>query len=628
MGGIYNTIINNLRQSYKRRNYFVLRFFGYPTAWIVRRLALRTDVIGITGSVGKTTCKDLCTTMLTEFGNCSGTVRSKNERLAIIKTLLQLRFHHRYFVIEMSGSPPGSLDRAMRIAAPSIGVLTNIGRDHFKAFGGVRNIAKEKQKIVQLLPENGIAVLNIDDDQVKAIGEAWPYKKIWVGSESGATIRLLKVSSDWPNPLTLTVEFNNQTYTVRTQLHGKHLALSVLCALGVAVALKLPLEKAIVGIAQTVPPEGRMQIVEGEDGVTFIRDDWKAPEWTLQAPLDFLKEATATRKVAIIGSLSDFSTDNSSKYKQVAKKVRELADLTIFVGPNAPRALRARKDPDDLSLMGFEHIGDAAKFLKHELRAGDLVLLKGSAKADHLVRLLYDRYKSVQCWKDQCGVDVFCGYCPKLYQQAVQDSQCEENTKAVLPLSDTRLAWGTPSDKITTVIGLGNPGTRYKDTPHNIGYEVVDALADSVGAVWQAHSEGLVTVVEINPETSVLLFKPSTSMNHTGSPVRKFLSECNGHPEKCILVHDEMDLQVGDIRFKEEGTSAGHNGVKSVLSALNTYTVPRLRVGVRLTNERVAAKQHVLTPFSGEDRHQIDRSIIKAAEMIRQTVTNSQNFIH
>lgn len=624
MASLKDNIINKLHRLYRQRDYYFIRFFGYPIAWINRRLSLRTTVIGITGSVGKTTSKDVCISMLAEFGQCSGTLRSKNERLAIIKALLSLRFYYRYFVIEMSGSPPGALDGAMSLAAPSIGVLTNIGRDHFKAFGGVENIAKEKGKIVHLLPESGIAVLNIDDAQVRTIGEAWPHTKIWVGRGVGATVRLLKVSSSWPEPLTLTVEHNKQTYVVRTQLHGEYLALSVLCALGVAVALKLPLEKAIAGIARTVPPEGRMQIVEGDDGVTFIRDDWKAPEWTLQAPLDFLKEANAKRKVAIIGSLSDFSADNSSKYKQVARKVRDVADLTIFVGPNAPRALRARKDPNDLSLVGFEHIFDAAQFLKEELRAGDLVLLKGSAKADHLVRLLYDRYKPVQCWEEQCRVDVFCGYCPKIYQETAQSRQYKTDTGGAAPLRGIGLDWGTPVDKNATVIGLGNPGARYEETPHNIGYKVVDALADSMGAVWQIHSEGLVTRIEIAPEIPVFLFKPATSMNRTGSPVRQFLSEYNGHPEKCILVHDEMDLRVGDNRFKEEGTSAGHNGVKSVLSALDTYTVPRLRVGVRLTDERVAAKQRVLTPFPTEDRDQIDMSITKAAEMIRRAVKKSK----
>lgn len=624
----YNKIIINIRQLYQQRSYFFIRAFGYPLAWINRRLSFRTKVVGITGSVGKTTCKDICVNMLSEFGSCSGTLRSKNECLSIIKVLLKLRFYHRHFVVEMSGSPPGALDRAMRLCAPSVGVLTNIGRDHFKAFGGVDNIAKEKEKIVRLLPKSGIAVLNIDDDQVRAIGEAWPHEKVWVGRGVGATIRLLDVSSRWPQPLTLIVEYSKQTYEVKTQLHGEHLALSVLCALGVAIALRLPIENAIAGIAKTMPPEGRMQIVGTDDGVTFIRDDWKAPEWTLQAPLDFLDAAEARRKVAIIGTLSDFSTDNSSKYKQVARKVREIADLTIFIGPNAPRALRARKQSDDSSLMGFEHIFDAAQFLREELKAGDLVLLKGSARTDHLVRLLYDRNKRVQCWRDQCGVEVFCGYCPRIYQEAVEYKQPGIEAGTIIPASGHDLEWGAPTAKTVTVIGLGNPGSQYADTPHNIGYKVVDAMAADMGAVWETHAEGLVARVDIAPGESVLLFKPAASMNRVGSPVRKFLSECNGHPEKCILVHDEMDLQVGDIRFKKEGTSAGHNGVKSILSELKTYTIPRLRVGVRVTEERSSAKQHVLTPFSAEDRPQVDTSVIKAAEMIRRSVADSGASTH
>jgi len=622
---IFNPIRARIIDLYKSRNYLSPRLFGYPLAWINRRLAFKTTFIGVTGSVGKTTTKDICKGMLSEFGVCGGTHSSTNTPLGVVAALLNLRRFHQYFAIEMSGTPPGALDYSMKIVRPSIGVLTSIGRDHYKAFGGVENIASEKKKIVSLLPNDGVAVLNMDDAKVKQIGEEWTNRKVWVGRSAEATVRLIDAKSNWPAPLSLVVEHNEKRYLVTTNFHGEHLALSVLCALGVAVALNLSLEQAIKGIAKVEPTTSRMQIVNGDDGVVFIRDDWKAPEWTLQAPIDFLHHAVAKRKVAVIGTLSDFSASDSVKYKQVARRVMEVADLTVFVGPNAHRALRARRHPDDCSLMGFERSVDAARFLKQELRSGDLVLLKGSTKADHLSRLLYDRYKPVQCWRDDCGLREFCEQCPKLYEPYDRGKHRSASSSVLTKtLGEASSLWGKRQDKPIVIIGLGNPGLEYENTPHNIGYRVVDTLAKRMGACWQECSQGTMASGDISPGNPVTLFKPSTQMNFSGEPVRQFLLEQNGHPENCIIVHDEMDLKIGDARIKSDGSSAGHNGVKSVLLALGTYSALRLRVGVRATETRARAKQLVLAPFAAEDRGRLDDGVAKALTLATQAVHQFQ----
>lgn len=602
-------------------HYLSQRWIGYPLAWVNRRLALRTAVVGVTGSAGKTTTKDVCVTMLEEFGGCGASQRTMNSRLGVVRSLRKLRWFQRYFVIEMSGGRPGELDHSMNLVKPDIGVLTNIGRDHYKAFKSIDGIVAEKAKMVRYLPPSGTAVLNMDDPHVRAIGEACSHRKVWVGRTEGATVRLIDVSSLWPEPLTLTVEHEHTLYQIRTRLYGEHMALPVLCALGVAVALDLPLDRAIVGIANVTAVEGRMQIVEGEDGVVFIRDDWKAPDWTLQAPIEFLRQAQAERKVAIVGSVSDFSADSTSKYKQIARRMREVADLVVFVGPNAHRAVRARKNPDDQSLVGFERIIDAARFLKEELRQGDLVLLKGSAKADHLVRLLYDRYQSVQCWEDRCGLNRFCGVCPKLYEPVSQGVRA--SISATAPI-----AWGEPPGKSTVIVGLGNPGTEYEGTPHNMGYSVIDKLVEQVGATWVECPQGWMSELEFAGSSMVMAFKPSTKMNVSGAAVRQFLLAQNGHPQRCILIHDDMDLQLGDVRLKYEGSSAGHNGVKSVLAELGSQSVTRVRVGGRSQDDQSRARQRVLAAFRSEDRPYLDESLSKAHELVAKVIGEQQSSLH
>ncbi len=388
----------------------------YLRAILHRRRIDHVTFIGITGSAGKTTTKDLTATILANFGSCQKTHLSYNTLSSIVRTVRHTHKVHRYCVAELAAYGPGTLDMSLRVLKPDIAVITMIGRDHYSAFKSMEAIAAEKEKVVLALSPHGIAVLNIDDPLVRSIGERCKRRIIWFGKGAGATLRLREARSRWPDPLTLFFEYQNKTYEVRTQLHGTHMAIPVLASLGVALAADLPLEKAIVAIAQVQPTEGRMQAVTGDDGVVFIRDDMKAPHWSLNEPLVFLREARADRKVAIVGTISDSSGDATKRYKKFCRQIRECADLVVFVGPHAHRALRARQSESDTAIQGFSSIRYAATYLQTELRKGDLVLLKGSNKADHLVRLIINRACPIQCWKDRCGVDVFCDMCSNLYK--------------------------------------------------------------------------------------------------------------------------------------------------------------------------------------------------------------------
>lgn len=388
----------------------------YGFAWLNRRLHGHVTVVGITGSAGKTTTKDLTAAILSDFGACQSTDRSANEPLPIARLVGGLRRSHRFCVVELSENAPGCLDLPLKIGRPNIAVLTLIGRDHYSAFRSIEAIARETGKLVSALDPDEVAVLNIDDPLIRKIGESSNRRVIWVGESRGATIRLVEARSVWPEPLTLSVAFEGVTRTVRTRLHGSHLALSVLAALGVAVALKLPLDRVIAVLEEVGPTEGRMQVVEADDGVTFVRDDWKAPHWSLQQPLDFLEAARASRKIAVVGTVSDSPKSPSRRYPAIAREVRKVADLAIFVGPDAFRALKARSSPDDASIQAFERLRGARDHLNGVLRPGDLVLLKGTNPSDHLVRLIIDRSTPVQCWRQDCRLTRFCDGCPWLHQ--------------------------------------------------------------------------------------------------------------------------------------------------------------------------------------------------------------------
>ncbi|KON82157.2 aminoacyl-tRNA hydrolase [Azoarcus sp. PA01] len=571
--------------------------------------------VGITGSAGKTTTKDLAAAVLGTLGPCAHTVASENEPIFAARTVLETTSDHRSCIVELAAFRPNCLDESIRLLRPNIAVLTLIARDHYTRFKSVEGIAAEKGKLIDSLSADGTAVLNIDDPLVRSIGERCKGRVIWIGAGEGATLRLRAATSRWPDPLTLEIEFEGRAYSVRTGLYGTQLALPVLAALGVGVAAGVPIERAIAALAAAQPAEGRMQIVEGSDGVVFVRDDWKAPLWSLQPPLDFLRDANAKRKVAVIGTLSDYSLSASKLYPKIARQVLELADLVVFVGPHAMRALKARRGSDDDALHAFPDIRDAAIWLRTALRAGDLVLLKGSNRADHLVRLMLDRYTNVLCWRERCNRSYFCGRCSLV---GTPGPSTDAHRHSNEPAADNITA-GAPLTSTPVLVGLGNPGERYRHTPHNVGHQILDELVRAARSEWVARPEGAVSTIVVN-DVTVKLLKPGTSMNHSGSVVRSFLEASGCRAEQCILVHDDVDIALGDVRIKRDGGDAGHKGVRSIISALGTGDITRIRVGVRRSGDERQARQLVLEKFSAMEEPALSRGVDRATAQVWQVV--------
>lgn len=601
--------------NYLRSGAHLLRFW---LAFVYSRRLKKVCFVSITGSAGKTTAKDISASILRSVGECYSTPSSANYSDAIAKLLLKVSPRNKFCVLEVSGGNPGELDRPLKLFTPNIAVLTLIARDHFKAFKSLDAIAEEKGKLVSALPSDGVAVLNIDDPLVRAIGESCNRQVIWVGEADGATIKLLSARSRYPEPLTLEVEYKGERYEVKTGFHGKHLALSVLSALGVGLAAGVPLTNAISAVADVKPAEGRMQIVSNEKGVAFLRDDWKAPHWSLSAPLEFMGEAEARRKIVIIGTLSDYSLSASKLYPKVARQALEVGDVVIFVGPHAPRAAKAKRDTGIQNLHTFSEIREASAFLNSILEPGDLVLLKGSNKADHLVRLLYNTQQPVSCWASRCGIQNFCGDCTRLYKPVTSGSgdlvSGEDD-----PLRATAAPLIGSNSERKVIVGLGNPGSSYENTPHNAGYRILDRMAKKMAGVWTSCPEGMVCDVDIAGQ-AVSLFKPGAMINNSGPPTRQFLERISAGVSSCLVVHDEMDLALGQVKLKNGGGDSGHKGLKSLIAALGSHDIKRLRIGVRHPDNGKTAKKSVLRSFSDSDESALEQSVDLAVNILLKEI--------
>jgi aminoacyl-tRNA hydrolase len=154
--------------------------------------------------------------------------------------------------------------------------------------------------------------------------------------------------------------------------------------------------------------------------------------------------------------------------------------------------------------------------------------------------------------------------------------------------------------RLPVVTGLGNPGRRYNRTAHNAGYLIVDHIADTYGAVWRKIPEGQISDVTLN-QTRIRLFKSAANMNNCGPLIKDFLAITGIGADQCMIIHDDIDLELGQVRLKRDGGDAGHNGVRSVISALGTDAVYRLRIGVRRSGSKDSARESALSRFTSAE---------------------------
>ena len=168
------------------------------------------------------------------------------------------------------------------------------------------------------------------------------------------------------------------------------------------------------------------------------------------------------------------------------------------------------------------------------------------------------------------------------------------------------------------IVGLGNPGIEYQFTPHNLGFLTIDCLANDVGAEVRNRNCRALTARAVIEEQQVLLAKPETYMNLSGMAVRELVGKYEVDPAKdLIVIYDELDLPLGRIRIRQRGSSAGHNGMESIIGALGTQEFLRVRLGVGPDKKVSDGGKYLLSPFRKAQLKVVDEIIDTASEAVR-----------
>jgi UDP-N-acetylmuramoyl-tripeptide--D-alanyl-D-alanine ligase len=383
--------------------------------FVWRRLMIRTTVIAITGSVGKTTAKECLAAALGGDEGVVKTFQNQNDRFGLPKTIRAMRPWHRFAVIELATQGPGDLRRLARLAKPDVAVVLCVARTHTDKFKDLDETAAEKAELVRALSPRGIAVLNADDPRVRSMAEGRKRRTVFFGSAAECDYRAQEIESSWPDRLRFAVVNGDQNVEVRTRLVGAHWLSSVLAALAAATTCGIPIEEAARRIGQVLPSAGRMQPVTLPSGATIMRDEENGSPDTVQAMLEVLRNAKASRRGLVFSDQSDSTEKPRRRLRTMGKLASELCDFAVFVGEHAQHGVAAATAAgmDPSYCAGFYNLHDAAQWLKQVIRSDDLVFLKGRG-SDHLSRILFAQFGNIGCWKSKCGIRRLCDYCDQL----------------------------------------------------------------------------------------------------------------------------------------------------------------------------------------------------------------------
>ncbi|MBI5161914.1 MAG: UDP-N-acetylmuramoyl-tripeptide--D-alanyl-D-alanine ligase [Micrococcales bacterium] len=352
------------------------------------------DVVGITGSNGKTTTKNLLAAILAADGPTVAPTGSFNNHVGMPVTMLRADERTRHLVLEMGAGQPGDIARLVGMVMPDIAVVLKVGMAHAGMFGGVEEVRREKAGLVTGLPATAVAVLNTDDPRVEQMAGETRARVVRFGLSRRADVRAEDIEVN-AGGTRFTVVADGIARPVRLRILGEHHVGNALAALAVARERGLDLDRAIQTLGTVARAERwRMEVLERGDGVTVINDAYNASPDSTAAALKTLAELTAgeRRSIAVIGEmaeLGEFSDEEHDRIGRLAVRLN-IAQL-IVVGDGARHIHHAaglEGSWDGESVLVPDH--DAAyAVLREVLRPGDVVLVKSSKSAG--LRVLGDR---------------------------------------------------------------------------------------------------------------------------------------------------------------------------------------------------------------------------------------------
>jgi len=350
--------------------------------------------VGITGSVGKTSTKDMVYSVLSQKYNVLKTQGNFNNEIGVPLTVFNLESIHEAAVVEMGMSGLGEISRLTSIVKPDIAIITKIGLSHIEKLGSRQNILKAKMEILEGLKDNGLVILNGDDNLLYGLKDLLKHRTVFYGMEDGLDYQAYNISSQGEMGTSFEITVGNDNYKVHVPAPGIHNIHNALAAIAAGIELKIPMNDIIKGIGEFLPGKMRLNIID-LNGIKIINDAYNASPQSMEVAINVLKDVAGvnSRTIAVLGDMLELGDYSAKAHRDVGRyAVSKDVDYIFAVGEKSKYivegAIEAGAGKD--RVKHFSSNSEAGRFLIDFTEPGDVLVVKGSRgmKMEEIVGLL------------------------------------------------------------------------------------------------------------------------------------------------------------------------------------------------------------------------------------------------
>ncbi|MEV0650831.1 UDP-N-acetylmuramoyl-tripeptide--D-alanyl-D-alanine ligase [Phytomonospora sp. NPDC050363] len=346
-------------------------------AHVVSLLRDGLSVVGVTGSHGKTSTKDLLAAVLSSAGATVATIGSRNNELGVPLTMLRAEAATRFLALEMGARRVGDIAALAALVPPDIAIVLNVGQAHLSYFGSRGAVAEAKGELVRGLAPGGTAVLNADDPAVAAMRSPAEGPLLTFGRAERADVGVTDLTLDRLGRPSFTLRTADASARVALPLVGAHQALNAAAAAAAGLAAGVALETSAAALATATLSQWRMELCDLAGGVTLLNDSYNSSPDSARAALDALAAVEGGRRIAVLGEMLELGDDSEAEHRAVGEYAAARADTVVAVGEAArPIAVGAG---ERAVVKGDNNA--AVDWLRRHLTEGDVVLVKGSRGA-------------------------------------------------------------------------------------------------------------------------------------------------------------------------------------------------------------------------------------------------------
>ena len=363
--------LGDLAQAYRRR-------FSIP-------------VIGLTGSSGKTTTKEMLSCIIRQERKVLKTEGNFNNLIGLPHTIFRMNDRHEIAVLEMGTNTRGEIRRLTQIAEPDIGVITNVGPAHLEGFGTVDAVCEEKGDLFFHMRPSGTAVVNLDDEAVCRLADRWSGRRVTFSMSASADVSVGDIRKNGARGTTFNLLINGGAYKVDMKVAGLHNIYNAMAAAATAVACGISPESIRQGLTMFHAVGGRMEIIKLKNGAYLINDAYNANPASVREALLTLRDLKSAHNAFVfLGDMLELGEAAREMHRRVGMLLATIGVTTVFLQGDFADVTAAGALAGGLSdeqIIFFRDVEDSIAHLKRQLRKGDWILVKGSRrmKMDRIV---------------------------------------------------------------------------------------------------------------------------------------------------------------------------------------------------------------------------------------------------